>query len=285
MNTLNKTESSSVMASHFLRDLQSPPLRPARREQAHVRKNLDAVLPSQCQPRDAVSRPTQTEPSLRTSQKAAPASGAARRERAARLLASAGYAALAALPAGLMIRALSMTDLSHGWERAFLASWHNSFGGSAWAAAWVALFFWATPLLFKSVVFLISALKPKGRNPWSLTLQGLSVWEDDPRWVARLVSAILILLVTLPALAILVWHWASVEGALLSILRGDHGTPAGFAPLVWSFVTATIGLRMLGMAMTGNGCADTDDPSLAEKRRHKYFNNVGGLDLDLIYHP
>jgi hypothetical protein len=251
----------------------------------HVRKNLDAVLPSQCQPRDAVSRPTKNEPSLRTGQKAASAPGA-RRERAARLLASAGYAVLAALPAGPMIRALSMTDLSHGWGRAFLASWHNSFGGSAWAAAWVALFFWATPLLFKSVVFLISALKPKGRNPWSLTLQGLSVLEDDPRWVARLVSAFLILLATLPALAILVWHWASVEGALLSLLRGDHGTPAGFAPLVWSFVTATIGLRMLGMAMTGNGCADTDaTDSEAEKERNEYFDNVGGLDLELLYHP
>jgi hypothetical protein len=44
--TLNKTESSSVMASHFLRDLQSHPPRRLGNERAMARENLDAILPS-----------------------------------------------------------------------------------------------------------------------------------------------------------------------------------------------------------------------------------------------
>jgi len=44
--TINKTESSSVMASHFLRDLQSHPPRRLGNERAMVRENLDAIIPA-----------------------------------------------------------------------------------------------------------------------------------------------------------------------------------------------------------------------------------------------
>lgn len=70
MNTLNKTESTSALATHFLRDLQNHPPRRLDNERQVVRKDLDALLPiaghtqknAQTQ---SVEKPDLTDPSRR----------------------------------------------------------------------------------------------------------------------------------------------------------------------------------------------------------------------------
>lgn len=58
MSTLNKTESSSVMASHFLRDLQNHPPRRLDNDRDSVRKSLDAILPASVPTKAAPRRMT-----------------------------------------------------------------------------------------------------------------------------------------------------------------------------------------------------------------------------------
>jgi hypothetical protein len=203
-------------------------------------------------------------------------------ERTARLLAAAGYFILAALPAVLLLKALSMTSPSHSLGRAFMASWANPFGGNAWAGAWIALFLWATPLLLKSVLFLISALNPKVGNPWDMPFPGWPVFDSLTRGQAMLLAAFLLALATAAAPVILVSNWASVEAAIRSFIAGAHGTPAGFAPLAWAFVTATIGLRMLGMAMSGNGNAgeSEDEDEAARDEEDRQRSTAGPISIE-----
>ena len=181
------------------------------------------------------------------------------KQRTARLLAAAGYLTLAVLPAALLVRVLTMTDLTKGWQHAVVAIWSSGSGGGAWAAALVALVFWAIPLLFKATVFLVYAGNPKA-NPWEHTLSGS--FGGLPRGQARLVAALMVLLVTSPALIILAWNWTSIAAALPALLFGGQTVPQGFAPLAWSFVVATVGLCLLGVVVSCSGNTEIQEKTV-----------------------
>jgi hypothetical protein len=171
--------------------------------------------------------------------------------RLTRLMAGLGYLALAALPVVILARSLSMTDLNQGWFHAFIVAWKTR--DMAWSAAWIACVFWSIPLLLNSIAFLLYAANPgfKG-NPWSLTLPG-GLFGAYPLYAALIASALTVLVAISPALVILVGNWADVWTALREMLLSGASDTAGFAPLAWSFVVATAGLRILGVVISRNG--------------------------------
>lgn len=170
--------------------------------------------------------------------------------RLTRLMAGLGYLALAALPVALLARSVSMTDLNQGWLHAFVVAWKTR--DMAWSAAWIACIFWSIPLLFKAVAFLIYAANPRFKgNPWSLTLPG-GLFRAYPLYAALIGSALMILIAISPALVIVVWNWTDVWTGLHALVFSGASDTAGFAPLAWSFVVATAGLRVLGVTIGGH---------------------------------
>jgi hypothetical protein len=184
-----------------------------------------------------------------------------------------------------MLRALSLTDMSHGWLHAFVASWNGPYS-LTWFAAWTALALFAIPALFNAFIFLMSAIYPRNGAPFCF-VDELMVNFAYSRKEAKFIAVELILVSQSFAFGVVAWNLGEISHAVIDILTGHALYKDGFSLLAGAFFASACGYVMVRMFMKpgwGVGYSDEDDYGTLPYNPTTGLPMMGNL-VDIGGHP